>query len=167
MRLALAILFLALGIAIHIYNGFGDAWYLYVASLLLLAAHFLFGNVWSAFRQMKRGNIDQASKLLAKIKYPDLLFKTHRAYYYFIQGMIALQHKALPLGKQHLAKALDLGLRTENDTAMAQLNLAHIHFVEKEYEDAKALLQNIKTLQPSDLLIKQKMEELENALGNE
>ena len=164
-KLLLAFLFLGLGVAIHINQGFSSAWYLYVAAVLLLAGHLLFGNIWSAFRQMKQGKISEAHQSLQKIQFPNLLFKTHRAYYYFIQGMIALQRKQLDAGKQHLAKAINLGLRNANDTSLAKLNLAHIHFVQKDFSNAQSLVNEIKTLQPSDLLIKEKIKELEKAIS--
>ena len=164
-RLALVILFFILGIAIQVMQGIGSAWYLYLTAFILLATHFLFGNVWAAFSKIQKGKIGEAETLLKQIKKPNWLYKKHRAYYHFIKGMIALQHKELKDGEQHLNKALELGLRNDNDTAMARLNLAHISFVQQRYTTTKDQLKKIKTLQLSDLLVKKSIAELEDVLS--
>ena len=164
-RLLLVLLFLVLGIVIHAVNGIGDAWYLYVASILLLTTHFLFGNVWNAFRLIQKGNVTEAENILNQIKRPEWLYKKNRAYYHFIKGMIALQRKELEVGEQHMKEAVQLGLRNNNDNAMARLNLAHISFVQQRYTTAKKQLEKVKAYQPSDLIIKQNIEELEQALS--
>ena len=164
-RLALVILFFILGIGIHVMQGLGSAWYLYVSGFILLGTYFLFGNVWTAFRKIQKGEIDEAEKILDQIKKPNWLYKKHRAYYHFIKGLIALQRKELKVGEDHMAKAVDLGLRNNNDTAMARLNLAHIAFVQQRYTTTTEQLKKIKALQPSDLIIKKNITELEEELS--
>lgn len=164
-RFALIFLFLALGIWIHWGDSLSSAWYLYFASLLLLATHFLFGNVWAAFVQLRRGKILEAEALIRRVKHPQWLAKRPRAYYYFTKGMIALQYKELQSSEVDLRKALEGGLRSSNDKALAALNLAHIYFLEKRPEDCRSFLQKAKDLQPNDLMIKTKIEEMEKILA--
>ena len=164
-RLGLCFLFLGLGVAIHWSQGLKDAWYLYAASGLLLATHLLFGSVWTAFRQMKNGNIKEADRLLRQIISPNFLYPRHRAYYYFIKGMIALQRKQLDQGESHIHKAVQLGLRSDNDKALARLNLAHISFLKRKFKSASEQLELIKKMNPSDLIIQQNMAELEDVLS--
>ena len=149
----------------HIETGLKGAWYLYAASAILLATHFLFGSVWAAFRKLRRGKLDEAEVLLNDIHRPKWLAKSPRAYYHFARGMIALQKKELPEGEKHLLEAMNTGLRTENDSALAALNLAHIYYVEKRVDDSKSYLARAKSFDSNDLLIRENIEKLEKALA--
>jgi len=126
-RFLLVALFFILGIILHVQLGFGSAWYLYLASLLLLATHFLFGTVWQAFAKLRKGNLNEAELLINRVKRPDFLWKPVRSYYYFVKGMIALQRKQNDAGKTNLQTALEMGLRNPNDNALTALNIAHIN----------------------------------------
>jgi hypothetical protein len=163
-RYALISLFLVLGVLLHVQQGWSSAWYLYLAALLLLATLFLFGTVWAAFIKLRKGKIKEAEQLLNQIKKPEWLIKRNRAYYHFVKGMIDLQHKDLAPGEVHLKKALDLGLRTGNDQALAALNLAHLCFMEQRFEESRAFLHHAKSAESNDLVIKQNIDKMEKAL---
>ena len=165
-RFLLAILFIVLGVVLHFTQGIGSAWYLYLGGIIMLLTHFLFGNVYQAFGQLKKGNLDEAETLIHQIKRPDWLIKNHRAYYYFVLGMIAMQRKQPTFGEQHLKAALQLGLRTETDNALAAINIAHGKFVRKEFAASNDYLNIAKTYKTDDLLIKEHLTKLEEALGN-
>ena len=164
-RFVLILLFLIIGIVLQIQKGFSSAWYLYATSLILLFTHFAFGNVWAAFSKLQKGKIMEAEFLINQIKKPEWLAKQNRTYYHFIKGMIALQQKNLEEGEKQLKIAADRGLRSNNDNALALLNLAHICFVEKRQEDTQNYLQQARSFHPSDLMIKQKIEEMEKLLS--
>ena len=164
LRFYLIFLFAFIGLVLHIEIGFHGAWYLYLAALILLLTHVLFNNVWAAFTQLRKGQIDEAEILINGIKKPQWLAPRHKAYYHFTKGMIALQRKEMPDGKDHLKFAIDKGLRSKNDNALAALNLAHIYFVEKEMVDAKSFLDRAKSFQSDDLMIKENISKLEKIL---
>lgn len=164
LRLGIILLFTVLGIWLHIKTGITPAWYLYVTAFILLLTHFLFGTVWVAFAQLKRGNVLKAERLLNQIHQPNLLLKRHRAYYHFSKGMIALQKKRLSEGSTYFGKAMELGLRNDTDRALACLNLAHIAFLGKRFEAAREHLQKAKTFETTDLMIKENLNKLEIAL---
>ncbi len=163
-RFGVAILFLIIGIVLHVQLGIGDAWYLYLASALLAATHFLFGNIWPAFAQLQKGNLLKAEVLLHQTRYPDYLLPRPRAYYYLSRGIIALKQEELDDGQTDLEEALKLGLRTATDTALANLNLAHIHYKKQNITEVKQHLAAAKTASSNDLLIKQGIEELEKVV---
>ena len=165
LRLAIIVLFTIIGIGLHVQIGFTPAWYLYLTVLLLLLTHFLFGTVWAAFSQLKRGNLLKAEKLLNQIKQPALLAKRPRAYFHFTRGLIALQKKQLPDGDLHFKKAVELGLRNDTDKALASLNLAHIAYLRTHFESAREYLQKAKSFETSDLMIKENVTKLEKALS--
>lgn len=163
-RFLIAVVIIALGAAIHFKQGIGSAWYMYLGGVIILLTHFLFGNVSLAFKQLNKGNVDDAENLITQIKRPDWLLKSHRAYYYFVLGMIALQKKQAGFGEQHLKQALDLGLRTNTDNALAALNIAHVNFVKKEYQKAEVYRKKATSFGSDDLMIKENLKKLEEAL---
>ncbi|MCB0561814.1 MAG: tetratricopeptide repeat protein [Lewinellaceae bacterium] len=165
LRYALIALFWGLGMLLHVKLGLSQSWYLYLAGLLLLLSHILFGNVWMAFNSLKRGNPQQAEALLSQVWKPNWLLPRNRAYYFFTLGMLHLQHKKREQAKKYLQKAVSLGLRTPNDHALAQLNLAHIAYIQKDFAKARQALATAQSLQPTDLMIKDNLQKLEAALG--
>lgn len=164
-RFLLILTFIILGVLLHVKQGISSAWYLYVAAAILLITHFIFGNVWSAFSMLKKGNMAQAETMIDEIKRPDLLLKGHRAYYHFIKGIISLQDKEFENGEQHLKSALDLGLRTDNDRALVHLNLAHICLAQKRPKDARQYVDAAKDIPYNDLMLKDKIKEMDQALN--
>ena len=164
-RYLLILLFMVIGIALHYRFGWQAAWYCYAASVLLYLTYYLFGTVGPAFHKLRRGKVDEAEHLINMIRRPDFLMKRHRAYYHFTKGMIALQKKELPSGEMHLKSALEAGLRTDNDKALVSLNLAHIYFLQKKTEDSRVFLSRAKSFESNDLLIQEKIKELEMALA--
>ncbi len=163
-RLILVFLFLVIAIVFTITDGFQSAWYVYLASFILLLTHFLFGSVWSAFSQLKKGKLNEAEDLLHIIKRPQWLLKTNRAYYYFTKGMIALQRKQLDIAKLDLTEATKLGLRTDNDYALVHLNLAHIAYVQQDFTQAAQQLSKAKSFPSNDLMIKENIDKMEKGL---
>jgi len=166
-RLVLAVLFLILGLIFNYQYGIGSAWYLYLASIILFLTHFLFSTVWAAFSILKKGKVVEADNLLKRIKKPEWLLKSHRAYYHFSKGLIAIQYKNIPTAQDHFKQALDLGLRTDNDNALSALHIAHTSFVDNNYKQSTTYLQKAKSFNSDDLMIKENLKELENALARE
>ena len=163
-RFLIGFIIIALGAFIHYKQGISSAWYMYLGGVVILLTHFLFGNVSLAFGKLNKGQVDEAEDLLLQIKRPDWLLKRHRAYYYFTLGMIALQKKQSGFGEQHLKQALDLGLRTNTDNALAALNIAHVNFVKKNYKVAEEYRLKSLSFQSDDLMIKENLQKLEGAL---
>ncbi len=164
-RFILIFLFLAIGAYIHWRVGIGAAWMSYAAASILLFTHYLFGNVWIAFRLIQRGQLAEANQLLDQIRYPRFLVKRNRAYYHFGRGLLALHTAEHTEGKVHLEHAMELGLFRANDRALALLNLAHIQFVQGDYLQAAAWRQKALDEAPTDLLLKENLEKLGRALA--
>lgn len=165
-RFLVAMFILIAAVIIHVKVGIGTAWYMYLAGMIILLTHFLFGNVLLAFSKLNKGKIEEAENLILQIKKPEWLLKSHRAYYYFILGMIALQRKQTGYGEQHLKKALDLGLRTKTDNALAALNIAHLNFVvKKDYKAANDYRIKAASFESEDLMIKENLQKLKEELA--
>ncbi len=161
-----AFLMLFLGIGFGSYKGFDQSWYFLAAAGIFGMGYFLFHNVRMALLKLKQGNIHEAENLINKIKYPNSLLKNHQGYYHFVKGLILLQKKQNGLAIPYLQSAINIGLKNPQDQALAELNLAHLKFVNKKYNETKMLLQKIKAKKIDDLLLKEKVRELEKALKN-
>lgn len=167
LRQFLVVLFLSLGILLHLQLGLFAAWYLYVAALLLLVVQIVFGSVWAAFYQLQRGKVDAAQKLLQQTWNPNWLARRHKAYYHFTRGLIALQHHALEPGEADIKKALEYGLQRKRDEALALLNLAHIQYVNKNVKQSRAYVKQVRALEVNDLLIQENLDQLEKVLAQQ
>ena len=159
-RYYLIFFFLALGILLHIQVGWKPALYLYTAASLLALMHLLYGPVWYAFKKMQSGQLQEADKILDKIHKPQWLAPSPRAYYHFMKGIINLKSNKIPEAKNHLPKALKLGLRTPNDNALVALNLAHVYFMEEDFSRTRVYHEKAQSFDPSDLMIKEHLEKL-------
>ena len=165
MKLLAGVIIILAGVALQFKMGLGAAWYLYAGGVLFLIAHFLFGTVTPAFNKLNDGKIEEAEALLAKTKYPQLLSSYHRSYYHLVLGMIDLRKKRMDSAEQHLKKTLEIGkLLRSTDNALAALNIAHINFVQKKYDVAKEYLTKAKSFNSNDLMLKEHVTKMEEAL---
>ena len=78
--------------------------------------------------------------------------KQQKSYYYFITGIIASDKNDFDLAKSELTKALEIGLRTKNDTSIVLLNLANIEYERKELSSAKEYLNKLKEYELNPLV---------------
>src|SRR5690349_2463836 len=92
-RLPLGILLIVAGIAVNILDGIGFAWMLYLAGLICIGMHFLFGTLRLVQQAIQDGEPETAQKYMEMIKYPQFLFKPIRSSYYFLQSNMAMVNK--------------------------------------------------------------------------
>ncbi len=123
-----------------------------IAAGLFIYGYFKYGTVYAAFQQIKKDNIKKAEQLISKIKNPDKLIKGHKSYYYFTTGIIALEKQELEKSHSDLAKALKIGLRTENDKSIVLLNLANIELLRKNFNKANEYITKVRKLDLKPLI---------------
>ena len=137
-----------------------------IAGGLFTYGYFKYGTVYIALKQIQKNNIPKAEQLISKIKHPEKLTKGHKSYYYFATGFIALEKEEFEKSYSDLAKALEIGLRTENDKSIAFLNLAKIDFWRKDYNKATEHIKKARQLSSKPLVtseINQLEEEINTA----
>ncbi len=163
-RLLLIGFFLALGVLVHVLRGWSDAWPFYALTGFLLLLHLLFGNVWAAFAELRRGRTEAADELLRQTHLPELLLPSSRAYYYLCRGLLAMHHRQLAPARKELERAFALRPSRPQDRALTALNLAHLGYVEQDPERARHWLELARGEPVNDFLLKDKISELARAL---
>lgn len=119
---------------------------LLVSSALLGYGYFRTGAVYLAFKQMQKGRIPRAQKLINGIRRPDWLSPGQKAYYYFVKAALSMAHKDFDSSREHFEKSLEIGLRTEHDEAIANANLAFGQMKLGHYQSAREYFDRIKHL---------------------
>ncbi len=113
-----------------------------VAAFFLGYGYFRYGNVWSAFQNLMKGRNIRAEKLINSVKYPNLLSTQQKAYYFFAKGVLEQDKNNWDEAENYYLKSLEEGLRTSNDAAIANLNLATIYHRKGLLDSANLSLRN-------------------------
>ena len=127
---------------------------LFPAALVLLT-YFRNERILISLWYMSKSDVAKAEKMLGRIRNPEKsLIKSQLAYYYLLMGMIESQRK---VGKAEtlLKKALNTGLRMDQDKALAKLNLAGIALTKRRKKEAQILLTEVKRLDSKNVLAEQ------------
>jgi tetratricopeptide (TPR) repeat protein len=133
-------------------------------SVFQIVGIFLNGTVFLALRKLAQNDFVSAESVLRKTKYPKYLAKTPKAYYFLIAGLIEAQKRNFQIAAAQLEQAMEIGLRTKNDRAVASLNLAGIYFNLGNKDKAVKYLDFAKENDPAPAL-QPRVDELEAALG--
>lgn len=143
-KLALGVLLLTAGIYLMITGDIG--WGIIVTLLSVIPIFLFFRNefILLAFWEMRKQNLEGASKWLEKIKNPkSQLIDKQMGYFYYMQGLTAGQDN-MTKAEQNMRKALDYGLSFAHDRAMAKLNLAAGAMSRGRKQEAKKWLKESK-----------------------
>jgi len=108
-RLWLGIVLLALAIFTHMQTSFWPAFVLYLAAVVLIVGHFLFGPMRLIQDCMENGDIDGAKKVVDSIWFPALLIKPVRSVYYTIKGNLDMMDQKFDSAEINMKKSLALG----------------------------------------------------------
>jgi len=126
-------------------------------TMLLPTAIFVFSifrneHLLLAFNHLRRQNMEKADISLNRIKKPESLPKKQRAYYYYLKALIGSQSSSLGKSESLFKKALSIGLRMDQDKAVAKMNLAVISMSKRRKREAITLLNEAKKLDKRGLL---------------
>ena len=151
-RILLIIGSIAMGIYFHKIGDSFNAIMLLICAGLFAYSYFKYGTVYTAFQALKKEDYKKAEKLISKIKNPEILSKGQKNYYHFSTGIIASHHEDWDTSYIELSKALEIGLRTKNDTSIVLLNLANVELQRKNYEKATELIAKVRTFELKPLI---------------
>ena len=125
--------------------------FLFVTALIILS-FFRNENVLLALNQMRVGNTDKAKKYIDRITNPEFLPKRQHAYVLFLKAVMGGQELGFANSEKLLRKAMDLGLRTGEDNAVARMHLAGICAQTGRKNEAVALLAEAKKLDKNGMM---------------
>ena len=122
---------------------------------LVLFTYFRNERILLTLWHMRKNDVAKAEKALAGIRNPEKsLIKGQLAYYYLLMGMIESQRK-VGRAETLLKRALNTGLRLDQDKALAKLNLAGIALTKRRKKEAQILLTEVKKLDKNGALAEQ------------
>ena len=154
-RLGLTAGILAWSIQQFTQNHIGNGIFLLLPMSIVLFTYFRNERILLSLWHMRKNNIVKAEKALTGMRNPEKsLIRSQLAYYYLLMGMIESQRK---VGKAEtlLKRALNTGLRTDQDKALAKLNLAGIALTKRRKKEAQILLTDVKRLDSKGMLAEQ------------
>ena len=163
-RFALIAICFILGIVLTFQNGFLYSIPFYLAGLFLLAGYFLLGTIASTSEMIQKGDFDAAEKNLKLTKKPEWLFIHNRGYYYLLEGTIAGQKKDIPGTEKAFKKALEIGLPSDNETAMIHLQLAGVAANKNNWRSAEKHIKEIKALNVTEEQINNQVKQFDRAI---
>lgn len=111
-RLPLGILVILAGVWMNFSLGLGVAWIAYLLGLIGVLSHFLLGPMRLVQQAVEDGNVEQASLMLKKVRYPKLLIKPIRSAYYFIRSNMDMANQDLKAAEENIRKSLSTGSKT-------------------------------------------------------
>ncbi|MEX1192961.1 MAG: DUF2892 domain-containing protein [Brumimicrobium sp.] len=136
-----------------------------LVTALIILSFFRNENVILALYQMRLGKQEKAWKYLNRIKSPQYLPKRQHAYVIYLKGMLGLQQDlGFPKCEQLIRKALDLGLRTQQDKAVAKMQLAGICMQTGRKREAQTLISESKKLDKNNML-KEQLDMMKKQMG--
>lgn len=163
-RFALMAVGIVGGIALWAAYGFWYGFFFLLAGIILAIGYFLLGTVQSAALLMNEGKMAEAEARLKLTFFPNLLFYANRSYYYMLHGTIAMQKKDFNGAEKWVQKAMATGMATDNEKAMAYLQLANLAAAKSNWTAAQNHLNEAKKLNVTEGMIKDQLKELDKAM---
>ena len=108
-----------------------------------------------ALNAMRTGDTDKAKARINKITAPQFLPKKQHAYVLFLKAVLNTQELGFTKSENLLRKAIDMGLRTAKDNAVARMHLAGICAQTGRKKDETTLLAEAKKLDASGMMKEQ------------
>ena len=105
-----------------------------------------------ALNQMRLGNQEKAKKHINRITAPQYMTRRQHAYVLYLKALMNAQDIGFAQSEQLLRKALSLGLRTNEDNAVARMHLAGICAQTGRRPEASALLSEAKKYDKNGML---------------
>lgn len=136
----------------------------FLTAAILLLGHFRHGPVLAVLMALRRGKVGQAEELLQTVKRPDWLSKRYRTYYYFATSLVATHRQDVNGAEQYAELALQEDYLQPREQAILVYNLARVEFERNNWARSRQHLSNLDQLPIDDLHLKERVQELHNAL---
>jgi len=163
-KLVLIAVTLLAGIGLTIAYGLGYGILFLLVGIGLLASYILLGTVQSAAQLVQESKFEEAEKRLDMTLKPEWLYSANRAYYNMIKGTLAASRKDNESAEKYFAKAQSIGVPSDNETAMLELQLANIAATKNKWNQAKLHYKKLKGLKVTEPQLKEQIQQFEKAL---
>jgi hypothetical protein len=154
-RILVALATLALTVYLFVTEHWGWGITMIFPLAIVILSFFRNENMILALNQMRLGNTDKARYYINKISHPNLLPRRQHAYVIFLQAVMNTQEIGFAKSEQMLRKALSLGLRTDQDNAVARMHLAGICVQTGRKAEADKLLAEAKKMDKTGMVKEQ------------
>jgi len=119
---------------------------------LVILSFFRNEKVILALNQMRLGNQDKAKMYINRIKAPEYMPRRQHAYVLYLKALMNAQDLGMAQSEQLLRKAMSIGLRRDEDNAVARMHLAGICAQTGRRPEASALLSEAKKYDKNGML---------------
>ncbi len=141
-RFYLGIILLILGGVTNYFSSFWPAFPLYLVGLILIAGHFFFGPLRLIQEHLEGGNVEEAEKVLASVKYPNLLYKPIRSVFYTLKGNLAMMKQDYEGAEINMKKGLDLGMPMKEAEGASLLQMGMIAMQKNDLKVAEGYIRS-------------------------
>jgi len=141
-RFYLGITLLILGGVTNYFSSFWPAFPLYLVGLILIAGHFFFGPLRLIQEHLEGGNLEEAEKVLASVKYPNLLYKPIRSVFYTLKGNLAMMKQDYEGAEINMKKGLDLGMPMKEAEGASLLQMGMIAMQKNDLKVAEGYIRS-------------------------
>jgi tetratricopeptide (TPR) repeat protein len=145
-RYALMAMFIIAAIGCLIYRETSLASLSIMFFAFVLWSHFKQSSVLLASNYFKKGDYENAARILREVPNADRLAKNRRGYYEFMQGNIALKAADFEAAERHFQIASRFPLGRKNDKAYVMIHLGNLALRKKDKERAFAYVNRAKEL---------------------
>jgi tetratricopeptide (TPR) repeat protein len=128
---------IAVGVLANVYSGFWPAFPAYLIGLILIAGHFFIGPLRLIQEHMEAGDIEGAKRVLASIKYPNLLYKPIRSAFFTFKGQLAMMEQDFDTAEKNMKKGLDLGTPMKEVKGASMLQMGMISLQKNDFKQAE------------------------------
>lgn len=124
-----------------------------ITTLLFSYGYFRYGAVNKAFNLLQKGENKKAEKLIDSVKYPSLLAKQQMGFYFFTKAVLENDKGNTNAAENFYLEALKNGVRTKNNEAVINLQLAKIYLEKDLNQKAREHLQMAQKLSDKNEII--------------
>jgi len=137
-RLPIALALIAIGIIITIQmkHGIWVSWIFFLIAILMVVAHFMIGPITLIQKHIEDGDFEGAQALLARVKYPNLLYKPVRSAYFMLKSNFSTMSENYEDAEADIRKSLDAGIADKTVEGGAYLQLGMIAYKKGNRKEA-------------------------------
>jgi tetratricopeptide (TPR) repeat protein len=137
-RLPIALVLIAIGVIItmQMKHGIWVSWIFFLIAILMVVAHFMIGPITLIQKHIEDGDFEGAQALLAKVKYPNLLYKPVRSAYFMLKSNFSTMSENYEDAEADIRKSLDAGIADKTVEGGAYLQLGMIAYKKGNRKEA-------------------------------